>query len=52
MQPQGHHVKLIKRHAHAIFGREQIILRLPNDKNRLIWAADSEPRADVHAVGW
>jgi gamma-glutamyltranspeptidase/glutathione hydrolase len=48
----GHHVKLITGHNRAIFGRGQIIVKVPNDENRLVWAAGSDPRADGHAAGW
>jgi gamma-glutamyltranspeptidase/glutathione hydrolase len=48
----GHHVKLIKGPDRAMFGRGQIIVKIPNEENRLIWAAGSDPRADGHAAGW
>jgi gamma-glutamyltranspeptidase/glutathione hydrolase len=47
-----HHVQLIKGPDRAMFGRGQIILKLSNDENRLVWAAGSDPRADGHATGW
>lgn len=48
----GHHVTLIKGPDRSTFGRGQIIVRVPNDDNRLVWAAGSDPRADGHATGW
>jgi gamma-glutamyltranspeptidase/glutathione hydrolase len=48
----GHHVKLLKGPDRAMFGRGQIIVKVPNDENRLVWAAGSDPRADGHATGW
>ena len=48
----GHHVRLVKGPDRAMFGRGQIIRKVSNDENRLVWAAGSDPRADGHAVGW
>lgn len=48
----GHHITLVKGPDRAMFGRGQIIIRVPNDDERLIWAAGSDPRADGHATGW
>ena len=48
----GHHVKLLTGPERAMFGRGQIIFKVPNEDNRLVWAAGSDPRADGHAQGW
>ena len=48
----GHHVHVLKGPDRAMFGRGQIIVKVPNDEKRLVWAAGSDPRADGHAVGW
>ncbi|CAF1394673.1 unnamed protein product [Adineta steineri] len=48
----GHHITLVKGPDRAMFGRGQIIIKVPNDEDRLVWAAGSDPRADGHAVGW
>ncbi|KAI5480333.1 gamma-glutamyltranspeptidase [Pseudohyphozyma bogoriensis] len=42
----GHNIKLVKGRARGVFGRGQIIQRLPNG----VWAGGSDPRADGHAV--
>jgi gamma-glutamyltranspeptidase/glutathione hydrolase len=52
LQSFGHHVKLVKGPERAMFGRGQIILKVSNQENRLVWAAGSDPRADGHAAGW
>ncbi|CAF1015677.1 unnamed protein product [Rotaria sordida] len=48
----GHHVKLIKGADRSIFGRGQIILKLSNDDNQLVWAAASDPRSDGYPIGY
>ena len=48
----GHHVKLVKGSARSMFGRGQIILKVPNEEDRLVWAAGCDPRSDGHAAGW
>jgi len=48
----GHHIKLVKGPDRSMFGRGQIICKIPNDENRLVWAAGSDPRSDGHATGW
>jgi gamma-glutamyltranspeptidase/glutathione hydrolase len=48
----GHHIKLVKGPDRSMFGRGQIICKIPNDENQLVWAAGSDPRSDGHATGW
>jgi len=48
----GHHVQLIQGPDRATFGRGQIILKVQNDDQKLVWAAGSDPRGDGHAHGW
>ncbi|CAF4762957.1 unnamed protein product, partial [Rotaria sp. Silwood2] len=48
----GHHVKLVKGVDRSIFGRGQIIVKVPNDDNRLVWAAGSDPRSDGFSIGY
>jgi gamma-glutamyltranspeptidase/glutathione hydrolase len=48
----GHHIKLVKGPDRSMFGRGQIICKIPNDENQLVWAAGSDPRSDGHAAGW
>ena len=48
----GHTIRLVKGAERSMFGRGQIIVKIPNDENRLVWAAGSDPRADGHATGW
>ncbi|UJR34872.1 hypothetical protein I4U23_027650 [Adineta vaga] len=52
LKSYGHHVKLIKDFERAMFGRGQIIYRVYNDDNQLVWAASSDPRGDGHATGY
>lgn len=48
----GHDIQLIKGSDRSVFGRGQIILKVQNDDQTLVWAAGSDPRADGHAHGW
>ena len=48
----GHHVKLVTGPNRSIFGRGQIIFKVSNDENRLVWAAGSDPRCDGHASSY
>jgi gamma-glutamyltranspeptidase/glutathione hydrolase len=52
LQSLGHHIKLVKGPDRSMFGRGQIICKIPNDENQLVWAAGSDPRSDGHATGW
>ncbi|CAF3631470.1 unnamed protein product [Rotaria socialis] len=52
LKSYGHHVRLVKGVHRSIFGRGQIIAKLDNDENQLVWAAGSDPRADGHATGY
>ncbi|CAF1059490.1 unnamed protein product [Rotaria sp. Silwood1] len=48
----GHKVKLVKGVDRSMFGRGQIIVKVPNDDNRLVWAAASDPRSDGFSIGY
>lgn len=48
LRQMGHNVKLKSGHDRAVFGRAQIIQRLPSG---VLWAG-SDGRADGMAIGW
>ena len=52
LQSYGHQVQLLTGHQRATFGRGQIIQKVSNDEQQLVWAAGSDPRGDGQAVGW
>jgi len=46
----GHDAYLLTGTKRSLFGRGQIIQKLPDPLGRLLWAAGSDLRADGHAV--
>ncbi|GAA5856850.1 hypothetical protein JCM8547_008872 [Rhodosporidiobolus lusitaniae] len=46
LREMGHVVEVLKGHERAMFGRGQIIQKVPNG----VWAGGSDPRGDGHAV--
>lgn len=52
LKSYGHQITLLKGVHRSMFGRGQIIARIENDDNQLVWAAGSDPRGDGHANGY
>ncbi|GJJ08790.1 hypothetical protein Clacol_003009 [Clathrus columnatus] len=50
LKDMGHDAYLVTGLSRALFGRGQIIQKLPDPNNRILWAAGSDLRADGHAV--
>ncbi|KAF8521513.1 gamma-glutamyltranspeptidase [Gautieria morchelliformis] len=50
LREMGHDAYLLTGAKRGLFGRGQIIQKLPNQTGRLVWAAGSDPRGDGHAV--
>jgi len=50
LRAMGHDARSTKGYARALFGRGQVIQKLPSDSGSLVWAAGSDPRADGHAA--
>ena len=52
LKSYGHRTRLIGGNDRSIFGRGQVIARVYDGSDRLVWAAGSDPRADGQANGW
>lgn len=50
LQEMGHKVKVVEGWSRFQFGRGQAIMKVPNAKEKLVWAAGSDPRADGQAI--
>lgn len=50
LQEMGHDARVVTGFHRGMFGRGQVIQKLPDSSGRLVWAAGSDLRADGHAV--